>query len=264
MRRYKTKIGIPILVLAATWWSAALAQSSGSTGSVTGEASGSGTIGMSGQQSGQVYTEDFESGTPSNWEFLGGASVVQSGQDHVLAFSGGGIAAWGVQPGGDFTLSFRIRQAGDAPEIMLSHKGEPPNEEYYVVRLFPDETEVVKFTGSQQSSLGYTGQGIGHETWNNVEITMLMAGQSISVNVAGQPLLTVQDPQPYEPGIIAFRAVGTGGSEIDDLVLTVGPASGSAPSSPGGSQGGNMPVPAEPQSEGPAGATATPAQSGDN
>ena len=67
---------------------------------------------MSSPQSGQVYSENFESGTPRNWEFFGGAGVVQSGQSNVLAFSAAGMAAWFVQPGGDFTLGLRIRQGG--------------------------------------------------------------------------------------------------------------------------------------------------------
>lgn len=213
MKRYLYKMGFIVSLLAAMWWSAALAQSTGGTT-------------MSAQVSTQVQTENFESGTPSNWEFIDGASVVQSGQGNVLAFSSAGIAAWYVQPGGDFTLSLRIRQGGGAPEIMLSLTGDPPNDEYYIVRLFPDEAEVVKGVGSQQSSLGFVGgSGIGAGTWTSLEISMSGGGRSIAVSAGGQPLLTVQDPQPLKPGIIAFRAVGEGGTEIDDLVLTPGAAS---------------------------------------
>lgn len=219
MKRYLFKMGFIVSLLIVMFWSASSAQSSGETSTSAG-----GTT-MSSQAPVKVWTENFESGTPSNWEFIGGAGVVQSNQGNVLAFSSAGIAAWGVQPGGDYTLSLRIRQGGGAPEIMLSHTGDPPNEEYYIVRLFPDEAEVVKFIGAQQSSLGFVGKGIGAGTWSIVEISMSGGGQSIVVNAGGQSLLTVQDPQPLKPGIIAFRAVGEGGTEIDDLVLTPGSAS---------------------------------------
>ena len=230
MKRFRSAMGFLVMLIAATWWSAALAQSSGSAVPPAGGASGNvaGAV-MSVQQSGQVYNENFEGGTPKNWEFIGGAGVVQSGQGNVLAFSGDGIAAWDVQPGSDFTLSLRIRQGGGAPEILLSHNGDPPNEEYYVVRLFPDEAEVVKIIGSQQSSLGSVGgKGIGTGTWVSVEVTMSGGGQSIAVNAGGQPLLSAQDAQPLKPGIVAFRGFG-GGTEIDDLVLAPGSASGAVP-----------------------------------
>ena len=221
MKIYLSKICFIVSLLAVTCWSAALAQSSGVA---PGNAGGTK---MSSQSPAQVWTENFESGTPSNWEFIDGASVVQSGQGNVLAFSSAGIAAWYVQPGGDFTLSLRIRQGGGAPEIMLSLAGDPPNDEYYIVRLFPDEAEVVKGVGSQQSSLGFVGgSGIGAGTWTSLEISMSGGGRSIAVSAGGQPLLTVQDPQPLKPGIIAFRAVSKeGGTEIDDLVLTPGSVS---------------------------------------
>jgi len=240
-------------ILLAAWWSAALAQSPG--GAVPPAGGGSGSVAggmMSSQQSGQVHTENFEGGAPRKWEFFGGAGVVQASQGNVLAFSGAGVAAWDVQPGGDFTLTLRIRQGGGAPEIMLSHRGDPPNEKYYVVRLFPDEAEVVKFIGTQQSSLGFVGgKGIGAGTWTSVEVSMSGGGRSIAVKAGGQPLLAVQDPQPLDPGIVAFRAVGEGGTEIDDLVLTLGSASGSSPASPGGSQETTpMPVPGAPQGGG--------------
>lgn len=236
---YRSKMGFFVMLLAATCWSVASAQSTGSLVSPAGGVSGSVSGGpTSVQQSGQVYTENFEGGKPTNWEFLDGAAVVQSGQSNVLTFSGAGIAAWGVQPSSDFTLNLRIRQGGGAPEIMLSHTGEPPNEKYYVVRLFPDETEVVKFIGAQQSPLGFVGgKGIGAGTWTSVEVTMSGGGQSIAVSVGGQPMLPVQDPQPLGTGMIAFRAVGQGGTEIDDLVLTLGSASSSSPIIQGGSQG---------------------------
>lgn len=219
MKRYLFKMGFIVSLLIVMFWSASSAQSSG----VAPGNAGGATIAT--QVPAQVWTENFESGTPTNWEFFGGAGVVQSSQGNVLGFSSAGIGAWGVQPGSDYTLSLRIRQGGGAPEIMLSHTGDPPNEEYYVVRLFPDEAEVVKFIGAQQSSLGFVGKGIGAGTWTSVEVSMSGGGQSIVVNAGGQPLLTVQDPQPLKPGIIAFRAVGEGGTEIDDLVLTPGSAS---------------------------------------
>lgn len=263
MMQYRSTMGFAVIFLVATWWSAALAQSPGSSVPPVGGASGSvAGATASGQQSGQIHTENFEGGKAKNWEFFGGAVVVQSGQGNVLTFSAAGVAAWGIQPGGDFTLSLRIRHGGGAPEIMLSHTGDPPNEKYYVVRLFPDEAEVVKFIGTQQSSLGSVGgKGIGAGTWTSVEVSMSGGGRSIAVKAGGKPLLTVQDPQPLEPGIVAFRAVGEGGTEIDDLVLTIGPASGSAPSSPGGSQGTTpMPVPGAPQGGSPAAEPSKPAQ----
>lgn len=215
MDRYRMTLGFLVMLLAAAWWSAAPGQS---TATVAG-------INVSGPQAGQVYSEDFEAGTPKNWEFFGGAGIVQSGQGNVLAFSADGIAAWDVQPGGNFTLSLRIRQGGGAPEILLSHTGDPPDEEYYVVRLFPDEAEIAKFIGSQQTSLGAVGgKGIGAGTWTSVEVTMSGNGQSIAVSVGGQPLLSAQDAQPLKPGIVAFRGFG-GGTEIDDLVITLGSTS---------------------------------------
>lgn len=228
MKRY-----LFISLLIVIWCSAALGQSTeGTSGSAGGTT-------MSSQAPAQVWTENFESGVYSNWEFIDGAGVVQSGQGNVLGFSSAGIAAWAVQPGGDYTLTLRIRQGGGAPEIMLSHRHDPPDEQYYIVRLFPDEAEVVKFNGTQHSSLGFVGgKGIGASTWTSVEVSMSGGGQSIIVNVGGQPLLTVQDPQPLKPGAISFRAVGEGGTEIDDLVLTPGSVSG-------GSQTGQTLEPAQ-------------------
>jgi len=215
-------MGFIVSLLIFMFWSAALAQSTGES-----SASSEGAT-IPTQVQAQVQTENFESGTPSNWEFFGGAGVVQSNQGNVLGFSSAGLAAWHVHPGSDYTLSFRIRQGGGAPEIMLSHKHDPPDEPYYVVRLFPDEAEVVKFVGTQQSSLGFVGKGIGAGVWTSVEISMSGGGQNIAVSAGGQPLLTVQDPQPLTPGAISFRAVGEGGTEIDDLTLTPGSTSSSS------------------------------------
>jgi len=216
MRIYLLKMSLIVSLLVVMWWAVALAQSAGGAT-------------MSSQVAAQGSTENFESGTPSNWEFFGGAGVVQSSQGNVLGFSSAGLAAWLVQPGSDYTLTFRIRQGGGAPEIMLCHKHDPPDEPFYVVRLFPDEAEVVKFIGAQQSSLGaVVGKGIGAGTWTSVEILMSGGGQNIAVSADGQPLLTVQDSQPLTPGAISFRAVGEGGTEIDDLVLTPGSASSSS------------------------------------
>ena len=216
MNRYLTKMGFIALLLGMIWWATVLAQSAGG-------------VTMSSQVPVKGWTENFESGPLSNWELFDGAGVVQSSQGNVLGFSSAGLAAWLVQPGSDYTLSFRIRQGGGAPEIMLSHKHDPPDEPYYVVRLFPDEAEVVKFIGAQQSSLGFVGgKGIGAGTWTSVEISMSGGGQNIAVSADGQPLLTVQDPQPLTPGAISFRAVGEGGTEIDDLVLTPVSASSSS------------------------------------
>ncbi len=229
-----------------------------STGStVTSAAGGSGSVAeatMSGQQSGQGYTENFEGGTPKNWEFVGGACIVQSGQGYVLTFAGAGVAGWYVQPGYDFTLRFRIRQGGGAPEIMLCATGEPPNEKYYIVRLSPDEAEVVKYMNSQQSPMGFVGgKGIGAGTWTTVEMTVSGSGRVISVNVGGQSILTVQDPQPLEPGIVMFRAVGEGGTEIDDLVITSASTSGAVQAIQGGSwETTPMSVPGTPYGGSPA------------
>lgn len=79
----------------------------------------------------------------------------------------------------------------------------------------------------------------------------------LDAKAGGKPLLTLQDPQLFRMGIIAFRAVGEGGTEIDDLELPFGSPSGGPESQtesletarmavPGNPQGGQAVVPSKP------------------
>jgi hypothetical protein len=163
--------------------------------------------------------EDFEGGTLQGWELFGNVSVIQSGQGHALGCSDSAVAGWGVSPGQDFDLSLRMRLGNDgsAAEILLRHTGDPPNEQFCLVRFFPGETEIARRVGSQETSLASVQQGIGLDTWTSIGIRVV--GGAIDVTTNGRSLVSAQDAQPLPAGIIALRCVPGIGTAIDDLVV---------------------------------------------
>jgi hypothetical protein len=171
-----------------------------------------------------ITTEDFETGSTQHLELVGAANIVQSGRGYVLALSETGTAYWSIgHTVFELELSLRL---GAITEILFVPSEESSRHPVYILRLFPDECMIAKRTGSQETTLGFVGRGLGRDNWTRLRVEV--HGQILGIEVAadGQPLLAAEDKDvSVPPSAVGFRVVSKeGATQIDNLLLRTPPA----------------------------------------
>lgn len=198
-----------------------------------------------------ITTEDFETGSTQHLELVGAANIVQSGRGYVLALSEPGTAYWSIgHTVFELELSLRL---GAVTEIIFVPPEESSRHPVYILRLFPDECMIAKRTGSQETTLGFVGRGLGRDSWTRLRVEV--HGQILGIEVAadGQPLLAAEDKDvSAPPSAIGFRVVSKeGATQIDNLLLRTPPAISPAAAEPAGEEVIPINIPGPEQSEEP-------------
>ena len=143
------------------------------------------------------------------WEFSSKATAV----DGVLHIGPGG-SAFHDGKWGDMTLSVRIRRSGEGfikIRYCVSDSGD------YSVLLEPGSVTLVRANVEELA----TGPALFPPgEW--VQVVVMVSGGTHQVTLNGQVVLTATDPNPLQPGGIAFYVQGEAVGEFSDLSVTAG------------------------------------------
>ncbi len=173
------------------------------------------TGGVLAQEDVLLYSQDFETGRPEEWELDPGWDVIESDTSHVLAGQGHVWASLTSGSWSDYRLRFRVKLTGDATLHANFRMAAGPSR--YFIGLGPEGSYLIKQTGpdSFTESLANAG-GLG-DGWKTVEITGY--GPTITVIVGEQVVMTYTDPEPLVSGGVAFESLAESQVLIDDVEI---------------------------------------------
>lgn len=174
-----------------------------------------------------LFEEDFENVEAQIWHLEPGWTVIQEGDNHVLAGEGHFWARPQTESWEDFRVQFRLELLGGQVHLVyrdsrigryfigFSQEGSNLNKQYY-----PEE-----FYG------GLAGSDIPHNlgAWHTVEI--IGEGAVIRFIVDGIQEWEYADPEPLSYGTFAFETLDNSQAYVDDI-LVFGPAPPEVESSP--------------------------------
>ncbi len=170
-------------------------------------------------QAPQLFTDDFEAEAHPNWSLDAGWGVIEEDGNAVLEGQGHTWARIEQLFPGDFQLTLRIRvisgrihlvtHLSDEGRYFLGIGGQPAalNKQY-----FPDDF---------QEGLAVSSQTLRDNSWHALEI--ISEGDTIQLFLDGVNLWEYQDPEPLQPGLIAFESLEGSRIQLDDIsVVSLG------------------------------------------
>jgi photosystem II stability/assembly factor-like uncharacterized protein len=174
-----------------------------------------GSATASAQQDSLLYSQDFESGWPGEWEADRGWEVAESDSGMALFGSGHNWVSLNTGSWDDYSLRFNLKLASEATVHANFRMSEGPAR--YFIGFSPAQVYLSKQTGPDQFSEWLAksdGVGLG---WNSLEITG--RGSLITVFVNDQEVMRFNDPDPLLSGGIAFESLTESQVQIDDIEI---------------------------------------------
>ncbi len=173
-----------------------------------------------------LYSQDFESGDPSEWDFETGWEIVEMDGGHVLQGQTHHFATQVINTWQDYRLNFRVKFENDAAlhanirtnGTIRYFVGFGINHIYLSKQLGPSE---FKESLVQQGGIG-TG-------WHNIEVSAL--GDLVSVSVDGYKRFEYKDAEPLGGGGFSFESLTDAKVWLDDVEVW-GPAPMPTPTVP--------------------------------
>jgi photosystem II stability/assembly factor-like uncharacterized protein len=178
-----------------------------------------------------LYTQDFETDSLPDWEFEPGWDIIQSDGTQVLAGQGHVWTRLGAGSWSDYRLRFRVKLSTGA---VLHANFRVSGPKRYFIGLGNQTSYLSKQTAGDvfQENLA-TSSGLGNG-WQTVDVAGY--GETITVSVNGQVIMSYTDPDPLTSGGIAFESITDTQVLIDDVEIW-GEAAGmdvpTLPSEPG-------------------------------
>jgi photosystem II stability/assembly factor-like uncharacterized protein len=166
-----------------------------------------------------LYSQDFESGKPQEWNLEPGWEIVEGDTGHVLAGEGHFWANLTKGSWRDYRFRFKIKLSADAAVHANFRLRDGPIR--YFIGLNEGELNLAKQLGEAGFSDTLASAGGLSGGWNTVEITGY--GPTITVLVNDQVVMTYTDPEPLLRGGIAFESLTDSQVQIDDVEIW-GPA----------------------------------------
>ncbi|MFQ5811488.1 MAG: family 16 glycoside hydrolase, partial [Armatimonadota bacterium] len=160
-------------------------------------------------------SENFETQPLQGWEIGGNVQVAPAGQSRALVCSGPGHGYWLAGAARDFALRFRYQHGQGLGEVILCASGEPPNGRAYHLMLHAGLLGLDRNVGGQRQRLAEAQWAVQPGQW--YDIAVQLANGQMQVSMGGQPVLTVQDPQPLPGGAIGFGCAEGGGFAYDNI-----------------------------------------------
>ncbi len=176
-----------------------------------------------------LYSQDFESGRPDEWDLGPGWEIAESETGYVLAGQGHVWASLTSGSWSDYRLRFKVKLTGDASVHANFRVTAGPTR--YFIGLRRGGLYLSKQTGPDSFSENLASAGGLGDGWKTVEITGY--GSTVTVLVNEQVVMTYTDPEPLLSGGIAFESLTDSQVLIDDVEIW-GTAPAPAPTMEGG------------------------------
>ncbi|MBN1439182.1 MAG: DUF4956 domain-containing protein [Anaerolineales bacterium] len=159
------------------------------------------------------WQESFDDPHLPGWEHSPEAIVV----DGILRIGPGNFAA---RMGGwaDFDLTVKVRFSGPGETVILYREADRGG---YALRILVSDMVLFReIRPDQQRELDRSAGWTPSEgAWMDFRITVQQGRHSIAVD--GNEILSAEDPEPLDPGIIVFASHGERTTEVDEISLAI-------------------------------------------
>lgn len=159
-----------------------------------------------------LYSQDFESGRPAEWELVPGWEIAAIEGGHALAGQGHVWASLQAGSWDDYRMRFRVKLSGGAS---LHANFRLVGASRYFIGLNREGLYLNKQTGPDSFTGNLASAGALGDGWQLVEIAGY--GPTVTVSVNEQEVMAYTDPDPLLSGAIAFESLNESQVFIDDV-----------------------------------------------
>ncbi len=168
----------------------------------------------SAQEESLLYSQNFESGWPEEWEAEMGWEITETEWGSSLIGAGHNWSFLNTGRWEDYRFRFDVKLDSNALVHANFRLSEGPNR--YYIGISQKNIYLAKQTGPDQFFDLTDTQGIG-EGWHTIEIAGY--GSEIFVYVDDREVLTFHDPEPLRKGGVAFESIMDGPVWIDNVQI---------------------------------------------
>ncbi len=173
-----------------------------------------------------LYSQDFESGNPDDWEFEPGWEIVEMDGGHVLKGESHHFAWPLTDSWQDYRLRFRVKFENDAA-LHANIRSQMPVR--YFIGIGINHLSLSKQLSGDIFKDGLVQQGGIGAGWHDVEISAY--GDLLSLSLDGVERFEYKDPEPLMAGGFSFESLTDARVWLDDVEIW-GPAPKPTPTVP--------------------------------